>query len=411
MRSRKKYQVFVSSTFDDLYQERQAVTWALLKARFVPVGMEAFSATDDRGWRTITATIDDSDYYILILAGKLGSVDAFTGKSWTRREYEYARAKGVPVLAFIRDQAAVTQDKAERDPSRVAMLEDFVHLVESNHHREGWTDQADLVSRVSTALNNHVQDDEHDGRERPGWYRGDQLPASAEALDEMARLSKENADLRTELASHRAERPRLEVWSHGKQVSDELFLQQPRVKLPESIAKTDSYDIFSASRLEADPYKVADAINTTIWFKFALHNSSSVPARSVRVQISIAPAEDIVIRPASMIMIPITDRRANPTAHVYIDQYSADGGVGRIIQRIKSVNPGGDEPLVKFGVRLPRDVQHHQLKCHVSATDEGGLVLDVKFSVIVLQPDPIDIAKSELANYDAKPANLVTSAT
>ena len=49
MRSRKKYQVFVSSTFDDLYQERQAVTWALLKARFVPVGMEAFSATDDRG--------------------------------------------------------------------------------------------------------------------------------------------------------------------------------------------------------------------------------------------------------------------------------------------------------------------------------------------------------------------------
>ena len=83
--------------------------------------------------RTITATIDDSDYYILILAGKLGSVDAFTGKSWTRREYEYARAKGVPVLAFIRDQAAVTQDKAERDPSRVAMLEDFVHLVESNH--------------------------------------------------------------------------------------------------------------------------------------------------------------------------------------------------------------------------------------------------------------------------------------
>jgi hypothetical protein len=203
------------------------------------------------------------------------------------------------------------------------------------------------VSHVSTALNSHVQDDEHDGRERPGWYRGDQLPASAEALDEMARLSKENADLRTELASHRAERPRLEVWSHGKQVSDELFLQQPRVKLPESIAKTDSYDIFSASRLEADPYKVADAINTTIWFKFALHNSSSVPARSVRVQISIAPAEDVVIRPASMIIIPITDRRANPTAR-HISTNTLQTVVLADHQRIKSVNPGGDEPLVKF---------------------------------------------------------------
>lgn len=60
--ARPKYQVFVSSTFSDLHEERVAVTWEILKANHIPVGMEDFPATDDRGWRIIQRTIDHSDY-------------------------------------------------------------------------------------------------------------------------------------------------------------------------------------------------------------------------------------------------------------------------------------------------------------------------------------------------------------
>jgi len=42
----KKYQVFVSSTYKDLKEERMAVTHLLLKMGFIPVGMEQFPASN-----------------------------------------------------------------------------------------------------------------------------------------------------------------------------------------------------------------------------------------------------------------------------------------------------------------------------------------------------------------------------
>jgi Domain of unknown function (DUF4062) len=96
---RPKYQVFISSTYADLHDERHAVTVEILKARHIPAGMENFSASDDRGWKVIEKTIDVTDYYVLLIAGRYGSVDPATGVSWTEREYDYARARGVPVLA------------------------------------------------------------------------------------------------------------------------------------------------------------------------------------------------------------------------------------------------------------------------------------------------------------------------
>ena len=89
MRQRPKYQIFISSTYGDLRQEREAVTWAVLSARHIPAGMENFTATDDRGWETITSVIERSDYYVLIVAGRYGSVDT-DGVSWTEKEYDYA---------------------------------------------------------------------------------------------------------------------------------------------------------------------------------------------------------------------------------------------------------------------------------------------------------------------------------
>jgi len=61
----KKYQVFVSSTYKDLTEERQEVIQALLELDCIPVGMEMFPAADDDQWTLIKRLIDDCDYYIL----------------------------------------------------------------------------------------------------------------------------------------------------------------------------------------------------------------------------------------------------------------------------------------------------------------------------------------------------------
>ena len=70
----KRYQVFVSSTFEDLKEERHAAQQALLALGCIPAGMELFPASGDDQWTVIKRVIDECDYYLLILAGRYGSV-------------------------------------------------------------------------------------------------------------------------------------------------------------------------------------------------------------------------------------------------------------------------------------------------------------------------------------------------
>jgi transketolase C-terminal domain/subunit len=75
----------------------------------------------DRGWETIKSVIDRSDYYVLILAGRYGSVYR-RGKSWTEKEYEYAVLRNIPVLAFIRAKRSIRADAMDEDSGLRAIL-------------------------------------------------------------------------------------------------------------------------------------------------------------------------------------------------------------------------------------------------------------------------------------------------
>jgi hypothetical protein len=92
----RRYQVFVSSTFTDLKEERQEVIQALLELDLMPAGMGVFPASDEDRWTLIKQVIDDSDYYIVIIGGRYGSVDE-AGVSYTEREYDYAVSTDKPV--------------------------------------------------------------------------------------------------------------------------------------------------------------------------------------------------------------------------------------------------------------------------------------------------------------------------
>ena len=49
----KKLQVFVSSTYTDLIEERQAAVQAILDAGHIPAGMELFKAGNESQLKTI----------------------------------------------------------------------------------------------------------------------------------------------------------------------------------------------------------------------------------------------------------------------------------------------------------------------------------------------------------------------
>jgi hypothetical protein len=86
----RRYQVFVSSTYEDLEPERTEAIQALLELDCMPAGMELFPAANEQQWTWIRKIIDESDYYVVIVAGRYGSVHPDTGVSYTEMEYRYA---------------------------------------------------------------------------------------------------------------------------------------------------------------------------------------------------------------------------------------------------------------------------------------------------------------------------------
>jgi hypothetical protein len=87
MAQKRKLQVFVSSTYIDLREERQAAVEAILLAGHIPAGMELFAAGDQSQMQVIKQWIDESDVYLLILGGRYGSIEATSQKSYIHFHY------------------------------------------------------------------------------------------------------------------------------------------------------------------------------------------------------------------------------------------------------------------------------------------------------------------------------------
>jgi hypothetical protein len=176
----KRYQVFVSSTFADLQEERREVMQALLELKCIPAGMELFPAANDEQWKLIKRVIDDSDYYIVIVGGRYGSLDK-DGISFTEREYRYALEKGIPILGFLHiNPAAIPVGKSERTAISRRRLEQFRRLVEAKHVKY-WSDAKDLGGKVSRGIANIIFDDP-----ATGWVRGSEAISEDQAKEVLA---------------------------------------------------------------------------------------------------------------------------------------------------------------------------------------------------------------------------------
>lgn len=195
----KKYQIFVSSTYEDLFEARKKIIETVLSLYHFPVGMEMFSADDSEQWEIIRETIEGSDYYIIIIGHRYGSV-APTGVSYTEMEYDYAKSLGIPVLAFIRDRNVGTlPSERESDPQKSASLERFIEKAKANKMCNFWVSMDDLATQVAIALPKVMR-----RTPRVGWVRGDQATPK-EVSNELAELSTENRNLREKIREYESQ--------------------------------------------------------------------------------------------------------------------------------------------------------------------------------------------------------------
>lgn len=196
----KRYQVFVSSTYEDLRAERQEVMQALLELDCIPSGMELFPAADEEQWSLIRRVIDECDYYIIICAGRYGSI-APSGFSYTEMEYRYALETGKPTLAFLhKTPQNLPSAKCEQTDEGRAKLIAFRSSV-SQKLCKFWEGPSELGSVVSRSVVKLI-------KQRPGvgWVRSNELIDGAAAAETL-RLRRQIEDLEAKLAAARNSAP------------------------------------------------------------------------------------------------------------------------------------------------------------------------------------------------------------
>jgi Domain of unknown function (DUF4062) len=195
----KRYQVFISSTYADLKDERQRVIQALMEMDCIPAGMELFPAADDDQWKFIQRVIDDCDYYILIIGGRYGSISE-SGISYTEMEFDYAIRIGLNVLAFIHENpGGITSDKSELQPELREKLNSFRDRVKTGRLVKFWRSADQLPGMVALSLLKTIK-----VYPSIAWVRGNTVN-NPELLNDLNEIRKENERLQGELTQYKSQ--------------------------------------------------------------------------------------------------------------------------------------------------------------------------------------------------------------
>lgn len=180
-----RYQIFVSSTYTDLFPVRRQVTEHILSMNHIPAGMEMFSASGRQQWTTIQKAIDNSDYYVLIIGERYGSISPEDGISYTEKEFNYAVSKKIPTLCFLPGKNfSTSRENRDADPLLVDKLEKFKSKVKEQLC-DFWENGNELINKVSSSLYKIFTEEPG-----TGWIRGD--ATDPEALTKLIHVMEEN---------------------------------------------------------------------------------------------------------------------------------------------------------------------------------------------------------------------------
>lgn len=269
--SEKRYQVFISSTFSDLVNERKMILDLLLMADCIPAGMEAFAAADAEQFDIIKKVIDLCDYYVLIIGKRYGTVHPVTGASYTEMEYDYAIEKGIPVLVFAIDEGVeVAPDKCEKNPEKIRKLKDFRTKAMNNRLASIWKSSEDLSGKLAVSImkaKNEIK--------RPGWQRATDFD-EASLRREIMELTVENQKLEKDLQAANDEIANLTTQTNiafeNREISFEFHYFDSNHTRVGSSAKTSLVEIFDVIATEMLNVSITEyAVEKIVKEKFCYH--------------------------------------------------------------------------------------------------------------------------------------------
>ena len=171
----KRYQVFVSSTYNDLIDERKEATQAILKCNCFPAGMELFPASNKKQWSVIKQVIDDSDFYLLIIGGRYGSLgidDSGKKVGYTEMEFDYALLKRKPIIVMLhRHPENLSVKLTEKTEANKKRLEKFRDKAMSGRLVAFWENKDQLNGEILSSLHKMISSTP----EAVGWIKADTI--------------------------------------------------------------------------------------------------------------------------------------------------------------------------------------------------------------------------------------------
>ncbi|WP_040412516.1 DUF4062 domain-containing protein [Desulfosporosinus sp. OT] len=138
---KKKYQIFISSTFIDLVSIRNIAYQTILEMGQIPVGYNDI-ASEKSIKESISPLINSSEIFVLIIGERYGSITE-NGFSYIEEEYNYALSKGKPILCFIKS------DYAKNDDPR---YHSFVNELLKKHLISLWNNEDDFKAKLATSI-------------------------------------------------------------------------------------------------------------------------------------------------------------------------------------------------------------------------------------------------------------------
>lgn len=239
---RKKLQIFISSTFLDLKEERQVCVQAILKAGHIPAGMELFTAGDKSQLEVIKRWIDDSDICVLILGSRYGTLEPESKISYTEFEYRYAIDQGKTVFALVQSESAKDIKVKLMGASAVetANVEKFVKFRDFVHSKmcEFFDDNKDLKYLVSQTIS-HLEKE----KQFAGWVSGADVKSIESVSTKKDVLAEENLNLKQEIEALRGQLKKTAQSKNSESYNGVSFeevvnaLSKKEVEIPAGVSK------------------------------------------------------------------------------------------------------------------------------------------------------------------------------
>src|SRR5271167_3019111 len=111
----RRYQVFVSSTFD-LQQERKAAVEAVFERGHLPIALERFSPANESDQEVIRLAMERSQVYLAVVGHRYGTLMPDKDCSFQEYEYDLAQHYGLKTLTFLLAEEVVNQRRSRLDP-------------------------------------------------------------------------------------------------------------------------------------------------------------------------------------------------------------------------------------------------------------------------------------------------------